>query len=56
MFRRAEYLQAVAGKIEVANDLRAQQGDHVRADRKLESGIDFFGDGSSAYDVAAFED
>ena len=48
-------LQAVARKIEVANDLRPQQRDHVRAHRELESGKDFFGDGCAAEHMAALQ-
>ena len=47
--------QAVAGQVEVANDLRPQQRDHVGADRELESGENFFGDGGAAEHVAALE-
>ena len=47
--------QAVAGKVEVANDFRPQQRDDVGANGKLESGEDFFGDGGAAEDVTAFE-
>ena len=47
--------QAVAGKIEVANDLRPQQRDDVGADRELESGEDFFGDRRAAEHVPALE-
>ena len=48
--------QAVAGKIEVANNFRAKQRDDVRKNGKFEAGDDFFGDGSAAENVAAFED
>ena len=48
-------LQAVAGKIEVANNFRPQQRHHVGADRELESGHNFFGAGGAAEHVAAFE-
>src|SRR5690349_10104842 len=47
--------QAVARKVEVANDLRPQKRDDVRADRKLESWEDFFGDSSAAEHVAPLE-
>jgi len=43
------------GKVEVANNFRPQQRDHVRADRKLEAWVDFFCDCGSAHDVAAFK-
>jgi hypothetical protein len=51
-----EDFEAVARKIEVANDFRAQKRDNVGADGEFESGDDFFGDGGAAEDVAAFED
>ena len=47
--------QSMARKIEIANDLRTQQRDHVGAHRELESGENFFGDGSAAEHVTAFE-
>src|SRR6202034_3103163 len=50
-----EDLESVAREIEVADDFRAQQRDHVRAHRELEDGKNFFGAGSAAEDVAAFE-
>ena len=40
--------QAVTGKIEVANDFGAQQRDHVRADRELESRENFFSYGGTS--------
>jgi hypothetical protein len=46
----------MAREIEVADDFRPQQRDYVGADRELEAGKDFFGAGSAAEDVAAFED
>ena len=51
-----ENFEAVARKVEVANDFRAQKRDDVRANGEFESGDDFFGDGRAAEDVAAFED
>jgi hypothetical protein len=50
-----EDFEAVAREIEVADDFRAQQRDHVRAHGKLEAGEDFFGAGGAAENVAAFE-
>ena len=47
--------EAVAREIEVADDFRPQQRDHVGADGKLEAGEDFFGAGRAAENVAAFE-
>ena len=47
--------QAMAGQIEVANDLRAQQRDYVGAHRELESGKDFFGDGGAAEHVTTLQ-
>ena len=47
--------QAVAGKIEIANDLGPQQRDYVGTDRELESGEDFFGDRGAAEHVTALE-
>ena len=47
--------ESVAGKVEIANDLRPQQRDHVRAHRELEAGKNFFGEGRAAQHVAAFE-
>ena len=47
--------QTVAGKIEIANDLRPQQRDHVRADGKFEAGNDLFGASRAADDVTALQ-
>src|SRR5581483_4706099 len=47
--------EAVAGKIEVANDFRPQQRDYVRTDGELESRHDFFGTGRAPEDVTALE-
>ena len=47
--------QAMARQIEVANDLRPQQRNYVGADRELEAGKDFFGDGRAAEHMAALE-
>ncbi len=47
--------QAMAGKIEIADNLRPQQRDHVGAHRELESGEDFFGDGGPAEHVPALQ-
>ena len=48
--------QAVAGKVEVANDLGAQQRDDVRADGKLESGKNFFRDRCPAKHMPPLQD
>ena len=45
----------MAGKVEIANNFRAQQRDYVRAHRKLESGEDFFGDSGAAEHVTALQ-
>ena len=50
-----QQLHAVARQIELADDLRPQQRDHVRADRELEAGKDLFGDGRAAEHVPALE-
>ena len=47
--------EAVARQVEVADDFRPQQRDHVRADRELEARVDLFGDGGAAEHVAALE-
>ena len=47
--------QAVAGKVEIADDLRPQQRDHVRADREFEAGKDLLGHGGPAQHVAALQ-
>ena len=47
--------EAVSRQIEVADDLRPQQRHDVRADRELEAGKDFFGDGGAAEHVAPLE-
>ncbi len=43
-------------KLQVADDLRAKQADHVGENRKLEAGEDFFGDAGSTHDGTAFQD
>src|SRR5580700_513498 len=48
--------KSMSRKIQVANDLRSQQGDYVRAHRELEAGKNFFGTGRSAEHITAFED
>ena len=48
--------QAVAWKVEVANNFWAKQRDDVRKNGKFEAGNDFFGDGGAAEDVTFFED
>ena len=50
-----EDFETVAREVEIADDFRAQQRDHVRADGELETGEDFFSAGSAAENVAAFE-
>src|SRR6478672_2020761 len=47
--------QTMAREIEVANNLRTEKRDDVRADGKLESGKDFFGDRRAAEHVTALE-
>ena len=47
--------EAVARKVEVADDFRPQQRHYVGADGELEAGKDFFGAGGAAENVAAFE-
>src|SRR5216683_2990304 len=51
-----ENFQAVAREIEFANDFGTQERDDVGTHREEEAGNDFFGDGGSAENVAAFED
>src|ERR1700732_1133575 len=48
-------LQAVAGKIELADDFRAEKGGNVGGFGKKKAGDDLCGDGGAAQDVAAFE-
>src|ERR1700721_3679092 len=48
--------EAVAWKVEVANNFRAKKRDDVRKNGELETRNDFFRDGSTAKNVAAFED
>src|SRR5271168_5313005 len=48
-------LESMAGQIEVADNLRAQQGHHIRKYGKLEAGNDFFGNCSAAEHVPPFE-
>ncbi len=50
-----EDFEAVARKIEIANDLRPQQRHHVGADGELEAGKNFFGAGRAAENVPPFE-
>jgi hypothetical protein len=47
--------EAVARKIEVANDFRAEKRYDLGKDREFEAGNDFFGDGSAAENVAALK-
>ncbi len=47
--------QAMAGKVEIANDFRTQQRDHVGAHRELEAGKDFFRDSRAAEHVSALQ-
>ena len=46
----------MARKIELADDFRAEERDHVGTFGEEKAGDDFFGDGGTAEDVAAFED
>ena len=48
-------LEAVAGQVELADDLGPQQRDHVRADGELEAGEDLLGHRRSAQHVPALE-
>ena len=50
-----QQLHAVARQIELADDLGSQQRDDVGADRELESGKHFLGDGRAAEHVAPLE-
>src|SRR3954468_16249832 len=50
-----QYLQSVTRQLEIANDLRSQQADHVRKDRKLETRKNFLGYCGSADEMAALE-
>jgi hypothetical protein len=45
----------VARQVEIANDLRPQERDHIRADGKLESGKNFFCDSGPAKHLAPFQ-
>ena len=47
--------QAVARKIELANDFRAKQRDDVRAFGEKKAGDDFFGNSGAAENVAALQ-
>jgi len=51
-----EDFQAVARKIEFANDFGAKKRDDVRTFGEKKTGEDFFGDSGAAQNVAAFED
>ena len=51
-----EDFQAVARKIEFANDFGAKKRDNVRTFGEKKTGEDFFGDSGAAQNVAAFED
>jgi hypothetical protein len=42
-------------KIEIANDLWAQKRNHIRADRKLKTGKNFFRDRGASKHVTALE-
>src|SRR5439155_22998363 len=48
-------LESVTGEVEIADDLRPQQRHDVRADRKLESWEDLFGDRGAADDMAPLQ-
>ena len=47
--------EAVAGKIEIADNFRAQERNNVRKNRKLKARKDFFGDGCASQNVTAFQ-
>src|SRR5882762_9163734 len=48
--------EAMAGGIEFANDFGTEEGDYIRALGEQEAGDDFFSDGGTTENVAAFED
>ena len=50
-----QHFEAVAGQIEIADDLRAQQRHDVRADRDVEAGKHFLGHRRAAEHVPALE-
>ena len=50
-----ENLQSVPREIELADDLRAQEGHDVRCDGELETGENFFGDSGAAEYMPALE-
>src|SRR5437870_10855200 len=52
---KRENLQTMSWQIEFANDLRTQERNDVRANRKLESGKDFFRYRGAAEHMPAFE-
>src|ERR1700730_2239371 len=47
--------QAVAREVELPDDFRAKQRDHIGTFGEKKPGNDFFGDGGAAENVAAFE-
>jgi hypothetical protein len=49
-------LEPVAAEVEVADDLRPEQGDDVGRDAEPEAGDDLLGDGGPAEHLAALED
>jgi hypothetical protein len=51
-----QHLQPVPRQLQLADDLRPQQADHIRADAELEAGEDLFGDRRAAQDLAPFQD
>ena len=50
-----QHFEAVARQVEIANDLRTQQRDDVRADGDVEAGKHFLGDRGAAEHVPALE-
>ena len=46
----------MTGQVELANDLRPEQRDDVRADRIAEAGKELLGNGGAAEDVPPLED
>jgi len=48
--------EAVVGEIQLTNDFGAEERDDVRTFGEEKAGDDFFGNGGTAEDAAAFED
>ena len=46
----------MVGQFHVRNDLGLKQADGVACDRVAETGVELFGDGCTAHDIAAFDD